>query len=628
MSSVPRVPTESEFAASATSASATAPASAFADASSAAASSAAAGGRAYSIVLAAHGSRDPAAVKEVEALLELMRKRAPGRSITHGFLEFALPTIDEGVRAAIEAGAARIVMLPALLLAATHAKNDMPGELAVLKRDFPGVEFHFGAPMDLHPLLLRLAQQRIIEAETSSQRIVKRSDSCLVVVGRGTTDPDANSEVSKLARMLEEGLGFGASFVCYSGTAEPGLAQGLNRAARLGCERMVVFPYFLFDGVLVKRIYAAADELRARYPELEVLEAGYLGAHDDVAAVFLERAQEGLDGRANMNCSLCKYRVQIVGFEEEVGAPQQPHHMQVRGAALGLAAGTSQAAQEGGGLGPSRGAAQEGGGLDPSRGAAQEGGGLGPSRVAAQEGGGLRASRQSAREGGGLDPSRGSAPVEWRRYEPHPIEAESFRIIEAGRDWSGMPEGQRRVAQRLVHTSGDFNIVDELFFSAGSVEIGVRALLRCRRIVTDVTMVASGLKRSLLQQLDIDVWCGVHDRETHMLSENAGITRSAAGMRRAWEKWGNDIVLAIGDAPTAIAETTRLVRELGWRPQLVIGLPVGFVGTRESKDELRRCLQVPRITNSGTRGGSPWAASVVNAMMIGAVDYLAGAWGL
>lgn len=554
MSSVPRLPAESQVATSA----------------------AAASGKTYSIVVAAHGSRDPAAVKEVEVLLGLMRKRAPERSITHGFLEFALPMIDEAVRAAIDAGAARIVMLPALLLAATHAKNDMPGELAVLKRDFPGVEFHFGAPMDLHPLLLRLAQQRIVEAETSSQRTVRRADSCLVVVGRGTTDPDANSAVSKLARMLEEGLGFGASIVCYSGTAEPGLAQGLSRAARLGCQRMVVFPYFLFDGVLVKRIYAAADELQARYPELEVLKAGYLGVHEDVAAVFLERAQEGLEGRANMNCSLCKYRVQIVGFEEQVGAPQQPHHMQVRGAAPVAPAGASGV----------------------------------------------------ARDAAGLDRLQAAAPLEWRRYEPHPIEAESFRIIAAARDWSGMPEGQRRVAQRLVHTSGDFNVVDELFFSAGSVEIGVRALLRCRRIVTDVTMVASGLKRSLLQQLDIDVWCGVHDRETHMLSENAGITRSAAGIRRAWEKWGSDIVLAIGDAPTAIAETTRLVRELGWRPQLVIGLPVGFVGTRESKDELRRCLQVPRITNSGTRGGSPWAASVVNAMMIGAVDYLAGAWSL
>lgn len=542
----------------------------------------------YSIVVAAHGSRDPAGVGEVEALVALMKKRAPARSITLGFLEFALPTIDEGVRAAIAAGAERVVMLPALLLAATHTKNDMPGELAVLKRDFPGVEFHFGAPMDLHPLMLRLAQQRIVEAEVSSQSAVKRSESCLVVVGRGTSDPDANSEVSKLARMLEEGLGFGASFVCYSGTAEPGLAEGLQRAARLGLERMVVFPYFLFDGVLVKRIYAAADELQARYPELEVLKAGYLGAHDDVAAVFLERAQEGIEGRANMNCSLCKYRVQIVGFEEQVGAPQQPHHMQVRGLA--------------GRQAPSA--------ISAPRGPATDGS---PTPPCAQD---------------VMAATTESVAAQWRRYEPHPIEAESFRIIEAGRDWSGMPEGHKRVAQRLVHTSGDFNVVDELFFSAGAVEIGVRALLRCRRVVTDVTMVASGLKRALLQQLDIDVWCGVHDRETHMLSENAGITRSAAGIRRAWEKWGNDIVLAIGDAPTAIAETTRLVREVGWRPQLVIGLPVGFVGTRESKDDLRRCLQIPRITNSGTRGGSPWAASAVNAMMIGAVDHLAGVWSL
>jgi precorrin-8X/cobalt-precorrin-8 methylmutase len=520
----------------------------------------------YSIVVAAHGSKDPAAIAEVEALMALIRQRAPGRIIGHGYLEFATPTIHDGVSAVIAAGARRVVMLPALLLGATHAKNDMPGELALLQRQFPGVEFHFGAPMDLHPLLLRLAQQRIVEAEAGSTRNVRRSDSCLVVVGRGTTDPDANSDVSKLARMLEEGLGFGASFVCYAGTAEPLLAAGLQNAARLGSRRLVVFPYFLFDGVLVKRIHAAADELRARHPALEVLKAGYLGPHEDVATVFLERAKEGLEGRAHMNCSLCKYRVQIVGFEEQVGTPQRPHHAQARGLGAG-----------------------------------------GPTPAQART-------------------PRADDARAWRRYEPHPIEAESFRIIESGRDWSGMPEGQKRVAQRLVHTSGDFNIVSELFFSPGVVETGVRALLRCRRIVTDVTMVASGLKRSLLEQLDIDVWCGVHDRETHLLAANAGITRSAAGMRRAWEKWGNDIVLAIGDAPTAIVETVRLVREVGWRPQLVIGLPVGFVGTRESKEELRRCLQIPRITNSGTRGGSPWAASAVNAMMIGAVDYLAGAW--
>jgi precorrin-8X/cobalt-precorrin-8 methylmutase len=80
--------------------------------------------------------------------------------------------------------------------------------------------------------------------------------------------------------------------------------------------------------------------------------------------------------------------------------------------------------------------------------------------------------------------------------------------------------------------------------------------------------------------------------------------------------FGNDLIIAIGDAPTAVEEAIRLVNLHQWRPHLIIGLPVGFVGTAESKERLRRCLRVPRITNRGTRGGSPWAAAVINALMI------------
>ena len=134
---------------------------------------------------------------------------------------------------------------------------------------------------------------------------------------------------------------------------------------------------------------------------------------------------------------------------------------------------------------------------------------------------------------------------------------------------------------------------------------------------------------ALLEQLDIDVWCGVHDRETHMLSANAGITRSAAGIRRAWEKWGNDIVLAIGDAPTAIVETTRLDARGGlapatghwaacrvlWGPgraRTSCGGACRFRGSR---------IPVPAVARRGRR-------VLVNAMMIGAVDHLAGEWPL
>jgi precorrin-8X/cobalt-precorrin-8 methylmutase len=141
-------------------------------------------------------------------------------------------------------------------------------------------------------------------------------------------------------------------------------------------------------------------------------------------------------------------------------------------------------------------------------------------------------------------------------------------------------------------------------------------LARRARIVTDVTMVQSGLRRTLLDRLGVEASCFVHDEETRLLAQATGLTRSAAGIRRAWMRFGNDLIVAIGDAPTAVEEAIRLITLHQWRPHLVIGLPVGFVGTEESKERLRRCLRVPRITNRGTRGGSPWAAAVVNALLI------------
>jgi len=511
----------------------------------------------YGIIVAGHGSRDPDGIHEFEQLVALIKKRAPQHFVTHGYLEFSGPTIDQAVIAQLAAGVQQVVMVPGVLLAASHAKNDLPSELLAAAQTHPDIDFYFGAPLGLHPLLLQVVQERIVAAEAQSPHTVRRDDTCLVLVGRGTTDPDANGEVSKFARMIEEGMGFGTAYVCYSGTAKPLVSDGLRAAAQLGYARLIVVPFFLFDGVLVKRIYVAADALQEREPGLEILKASYLGAHASVADVILTRAQEAVEGRAAMNCSLCKYRVQIVGFEEQVGEPQRAHHLKVRGLLENTATPTDTA--------------------------------------------------------------------EFTPYIPHPIEAESFRIIAAGRDWSGFPSDHLTILQRLVHTSGDFNAVDDLYFSAGAVATGIRALLRCKRVVTDVTMVQTGLKRALLEQLGIETWCGVHDTETALIATAQGITRSAAGMRRAFEKFGNDIVLSIGDAPTAIMEATRLIREHGWRPQLVIGLPVGFVGTCEAKADLKRCLQVPRITNSGTRGGSPWAASVVNGLMIDAVNQLAAA---
>ena len=132
-----------------------------------------------------------------------------------------------------------------------------------------------------------------------------------------------------------EGFGFGWGEVCYSGVTFPLVDPGLRHAARLGYRRIVVFPYFLFTGVLVKRIYDHTDRVAAENPEIEFLKAGYLNDHPMVLDAFTDRVHEILNGANNMNCKLCKYRAQILGFEAEVGLPQESHHHHVEGIGTG-----------------------------------------------------------------------------------------------------------------------------------------------------------------------------------------------------------------------------------------------------------------------------------------------------
>ena len=538
----------------------------------------------FGLVIAGHGSRDADGTMEFEEALMLLKRRQPDRVITHGFLEFATPTIDQALRENVRMGSRKIVMVPGILFAASHGKNDMPVELLSVKPEFPEVEFHYGGPMGIHPLLLKLFQERIISAEAQSAQMIPRHESLLVVVGRGTTDPDVNSNVNKLARMVEEGMGFGSSYVCYSGTAKPLVADGIARAAQMGYRRVVVIPYFLFTGILIKRIYSAIDKIQPKFPDVEVLKAGYLGVHHHVTDVWVEKAREALVGINSSNCSLCKYRTQIVGYEGEVGKVQEAHHHHVRGIL-----GDSHTHHHG--------------------------------TEATHSHSHPHTHDHTADVGHTLEHSHAhdhkSAVKFSSAYVPHPIEAESFQLIEANYDWSAHSSGVKAILQRLVHTSGDFGIVENVFLSPTAIQQGVQALLDGAIIVTDVTMAQSGLKRSLLSSLELTTSCLVHDPETHLLAEASGLTRSAAGIRRAFLQHQNDqIILTIGDAPTAIRETLQLIQQEQWQPRLVIGLPVGFVGTRESKQELQECQLVPRITNRGTRGGSNWAAAVVNALMI------------
>jgi sirohydrochlorin cobaltochelatase len=214
------------------------------------------------------------------------------------------------------------------LFAASHVKNDLPWEMNSFMADNPGVDVRLGRDLSIDPKLLRAAADRIAAVAGPA---IARADTLLVVVGRCTNDPDANSNISKLARMLWEGMGFGWAEAAFSGVAHPRVDAALIRAARLGFRRIIVFPYFLFTGVLVKRIYAQTEEVAHLFPEIEFVKALYLRDHPEVLDTFKDRVGELREEQPAMNCQLCKYRTQIIGFEGDAGAPQAAHHHHVRG---------------------------------------------------------------------------------------------------------------------------------------------------------------------------------------------------------------------------------------------------------------------------------------------------------
>jgi len=197
-----------------------------------------------------------------------------------------------------------------------------------------GLKIEYGRELGVDARMIAAAADRvrtaIAEADATSGP-VPAHETCLVVIGRGASDPDANANVSKITRLLWEGLGLGWAETGYSGVTFPLVEPCLERAARLGFRRIVVFPYFLFTGVLVDRIFGFTDIVAAANPGIEFVKAGYLNDHELVIDTFAERVTEILDGENLMNCALCKYRTQVLGFEAEVGRPQESHHHHVEG---------------------------------------------------------------------------------------------------------------------------------------------------------------------------------------------------------------------------------------------------------------------------------------------------------
>ena len=269
------------------------------------------------VLLVGHGSRREKSNEQVRDLAVELEGRL-GIPVDAAFLELAEPAIDEAI-AGLARAVSQVSVVHLSLFAASHVKNDVPLAVEQAREAHPELTINNGAHLGVHPALLDLLDDRAaaVEAELGVDR--EEDEVAAVVCARGSSDPDANADVHKLARLLYEGREFSRVEASFIGVTEPLLDDTLHDIAKTRPDAVVVIPYMLGDGVLTGRIKDGAREFDEEYPYVDAAPGEPLGTDTRLLDVLGDRWQEARTGSVEMSCDTCKYKVELDGYEEDQG---------------------------------------------------------------------------------------------------------------------------------------------------------------------------------------------------------------------------------------------------------------------------------------------------------------------
>jgi sirohydrochlorin cobaltochelatase len=251
------------------------------------------------LLLMAHGSRNEAARAEYVRIRRALAERLPNEHVVFSALEFPddadLPSIQEGWRRCLAAGAMKVAALPFFLFPAGHVREDLPGELEDARRETPGAELDLLPPLGVAEEMLDVLEARAQEAVAQMPADSSGPTTAVLLVGAGTSDPDANADLCKAARLLWERRSFPLVEVAWVSLTEPTVPQAVGRCLALGARRIAVVPYFLNTGVLLRRALARLAPMRETYPDVPMAMAAHMGLHPRLVDLLERRAREGLD---------------------------------------------------------------------------------------------------------------------------------------------------------------------------------------------------------------------------------------------------------------------------------------------------------------------------------------------
>lgn len=236
------------------------------------------------VIYICHGSRVPAAREQAIAFIERCMYQSIAPIQEYCFLELAAPTIEAAFKSCINKGARTIAVVPVLLLTAAHAKKDIPNELARIGSLFPGVTIKYGYPISVHPKMIEPLVERISEI---GEPITDYS--MVLLVGRGSSDPDVKRDLNRIAALFKERTGIAHVDTCFLTAATPSLEDGLQAAGKSNYDKIFVIPYLLFTGILMKHI----NKMIATHPySRKFYLCNYLGYHSSIENILVEKASE------------------------------------------------------------------------------------------------------------------------------------------------------------------------------------------------------------------------------------------------------------------------------------------------------------------------------------------------
>lgn len=265
------------------------------------------------IFIVGHGTKSTEGIRQfIETIDQIRNKvRLP---VGYGFIELAEPPIQDGIDQLIRSNNIdHLEVVPLLLLAAGHLKNDIPNSLSMARVRHPEVSFEISKDLSITTTLLQIIEDRVLESLAKSG-----SDKCqyTLLVGRGSTDPDANSDLYKIARLLSERGRVGEVQPSFISLALPDVTSSLDRLATLGASQIVVAPYFLYQGALLNRIYDQSKSWARSNKSTSILLAHEIGPDERVSDLIVDRLQN--PPVQAMNCEMCLYRLQITQHEKQL----------------------------------------------------------------------------------------------------------------------------------------------------------------------------------------------------------------------------------------------------------------------------------------------------------------------